>query len=435
MIVDLTVENFRSVKHEQLFSFYVENPKSHLAGHVAHPVGEKIGLLRSAGIYGANASGKSNILMAFEALRYLVGQSGSLSEEEAIPCYEPYRLSEVTRDAPIRFEIEFVVPEGIRYSYLISYSKNRILEESLDFYPSRQKANIFKRGPDDTWETITFGGHYKGSVRRIPFFGNNSYLSKAGNSAASPELVRNVYHYFRQSVRHVGSAEEILVQDFYEDVGALEDAAMLLCAVDTGISEVKSRINKVNPDTLKPLPEDLRDFLLEKTKRTFTFGHKSEDGGVEFFRESMESDGTQRLFHAIPMLLTIFRRGGVLIWDELDRSFHPNVAELIIRLFNDETVNSRGAQLIFSTHNLQLMSPDILRRDQIWFTTKNDGQTSLYSLDNFDKNKVKSTTPYRDWYYDGRFGALPHVNYAKIASLLRPDVDVAQITSLTDDGA
>lgn len=418
MIVDLTIQNFRSIKEEQTLSLFVEHPRTHMAGHVAFPSGEKIGVLRSVGVYGANASGKSSLLLAIEALRYLASDM-ELKEDANIPCYEPFRLSAATKDAPVKLEVEFINTDGRRYSYAISFTRNAVLEESLDFYPSRQRANIFRRGATDTWETISFGGLYKGGTKRIPFFKNASYLSTAGNYAGSAEIIRSVSQYFRNTVKHIGSKEDIYTAAFLDDEALMAKAAKFLCYVDTGISDIQVRRNTFkNTKALEGFPDDIREMVIERTKRTFLFAHRTDSGEVEYFRERLESEGTQKLFSILPLLLKAFKEGTVLVLDELDNSFHPHIAELLIRLFNDPEINVGNAQLIFTTHNMHLMSPDSMRRDQIWFTVKEDGATRIYSLDDFDKEKVKANSPYGLWYNEGRFGATPSVNYAKIAELL-----------------
>jgi AAA15 family ATPase/GTPase len=103
--------------------------------------------------------------------------------------------------------------------------------------------------------------------------------------------------------------------------------------------------------------------------------------------------------------------------DELDNSMHPFMAELIIKLFNDTRINKGNAQLIFSTHNINLMSSELLRRDQIWFTEKHQGMTKFYSLDDYDKKKVKPQSPFNQWYAEGRFGGVPEINYQGIVDL------------------
>jgi AAA15 family ATPase/GTPase len=133
----------------------------------------------------------------------------------------------------------------------------------------------------------------------------------------------------------------------------------------------------------------------------------------------MKSAGTQKLFHLAPLIVNVLSNGGVLIIDELDNSMHPFMADIIIRLFNDPDVNKGNAQLIFSTHNITLMSSERFRRDQIWFTEKINGATSIYSLDDFDKNMVKPQSPFNKWYAEGRFGAVPKIDYLRIVELLK----------------
>lgn len=421
MIIDFTVENFRSIKELKTLSMHVENPKLHLASHVSYPASDKIGVLRCAGIYGANASGKSNVLLAFKALQFIACESGDLKDGSLIPCYEPYRLSELTKNSPSKFEIEFFNDDNIRVLYSISFNQIEILEEILDFYPSRQKANIFRRIAGDTWETISFGGLYKGGARRIPFFKNNSYLSKAGESAGAAELIRSIYKYIRNRLVHLNVSDDVpLPPAIPEEI--IPTVAKLLCHVDTGISAIESKTNEkpINFPFLENFPIEIKNMITERSKRRFYFSHKTESGTYESFREGVESEGTRKLFFMLPVLINAFKNGEVVIVDELDRSFHPHIAELLIRLFNDSEINIRNAQLIFSTHNIHLMSSDNLRRDQIWFAEKNDGKTNLYSLDEFDKTKVKSDSPFNTWYDEGRFGALPKIDYLAVSGLIKP---------------
>lgn len=399
---------------------HVEHPKHHLTKNVAFPADPKLGVVRSVGIYGANASGKSNVLRALAALQYIACLSGDLKEDEPIPCYEPFLLAEETKHAPIRFEIEFFNENNLRFRYEVSFNAQQILEEVLDFYPSRQKANLFRRSANDTWETVSFGGLYKGGARKVPFFKNNSYLAKAGNSAASPEIIRSVYRYLILNLGQHDRIDSMLGPEFENDE-ILSLCAKFLCHVDTGISDVNYKTGP-GPDEEsfpKNFPSELRSILVERSKRRYFFSHKNESGGVEQFQKSMESEGTQKLFSLLPNLIRTFEKGRVLIVDELDSSFHPHIADLLVDLFNDPEINTGNAQLIFSTHNRGLMSSRKMRRDQIWFVQKEDGKSSLYSLADFEKDKVKSDSPFDTWYDEGRFGALPSIDYNAIGSLLR----------------
>lgn len=419
MIVDFTVTNFRSIKDEQTFSLYVETAGSHLTEHVSYPAGDKIGVLKSAGLYGANASGKSNLLLAFKALQHIVTHSGELKEGEKIP-YEPYLLSEETKLAPTRFEIEFFVPskehtEFLRYRYCLAFTANEVIEESLIFYPSTQKAMIFNRNVVDSWQTIRFGSLYKGGKKRLPFFKNNAYLSKAGNSADSPLMIQSIYNWIRNDLIHLHVNWTRKRLNWSEDSTLVKRIATFLSLVDTGISDISIQEKIIKfPDGI---PEEIKQYILTQEKYQFLFLHRTEKENIESFEERQESDGTRKLFHLAPLLIQVLSEGGVLIMDELDNSMHPFMAELIIKLFNDPRVNKGNAQLIFSTHNISLMSSELLRRDQIWLTEKQRGATVFYSVDDFDKKKVKPQSPFNQWYVEGRFGAIPAIDYQGIIQL------------------
>ena len=285
MIIDFTIENFRSFKAAQTFSLHVEQPGHHLAQHVAWPAGDKIGVLRTAGVYGANASGKSNLLLAFKALRYVACESGSLKEDEAIPYYEPYRLTDSNQVAPVKFEIEFFAANQVRYLYAVEFTKDKIQRETLDFYPTRQKANLFTRNESDTWETLPFGGRYTGGIKRIPFFANNSYLAKAGENAGAAPVIRTAYKYLRQALFLLPSDEELFHAKLLADKSLLNQVARLLSKVDIGITDMQTRNNEkqLNTTILAPLPKEIRELIEKHAKAEFLFGHQTEDGNLTFF--------------------------------------------------------------------------------------------------------------------------------------------------------
>jgi len=416
MIIDLTVSNFRSIKNEQIFSMYSENKTEHLAENIVYPSGDKIGVLKTACIYGANASGKSNLLKAFHALSYLAVNSGDLKEEDPIPFYEPYILSSATKKAAINFEIEFAL-QGKRYIYKVSYNNKKIVSESLDYYPGRQKANIYTREEGQSWQEITFGTHYKGGKKRIAFFDNNTYLSKAGNSADTPSIIRDIYSFFRTGIIHIENNHEVQVRKWKKNEGLVQAVFQAVQGIDLGIQGFEFRKKDLKFPT--DVPEKMKQIIIEDLGEEVFFHHTSEDDGLIPFAENDESSGTIRLFHLMPLIFTVINTGSILIFDELEKNFHPHVAEVIIKLFQDPSVNIKMAQLIYSTHNIGLMSPDLLRRDQIWFTQKEKGITSIYSLDEYDKSTVKNTSPFGKWYDEGRFEAVPLLNYGAIASALR----------------
>lgn len=422
MFLSLKIENFLSISDEATLNLEAPLHSNHHPDHIYSFRENNFGVLRSIGIYGANASGKSNLLQAFSALSYIIVRSGELKEGDRIPCYSPFKLSKQKNLSPIKFTAEFLV-DDVRYIYFVSFNSKEIVEETLDFYPSRVKANVFSRGPHDDWETIKFGGHYKGGVKKVAFFKNNSYLSKAGDNAATPQIARDVYNFFRQGIHRIGFnfGLNILGSTNVETrKGLTEAVSKFLCLIDTGISKISYK--EVDASELiklpESLPQEIKEQILAENSVKFLFEHTNEDGEPVQFEEEEESDGTQRIFKLSPLILSALLTKKVVIFDELDNSLHPHIADLLIKLFNDPEVNRFGSQLIFSTHNMQLMAPEKLRRDQIWLAQKIDSKTTIYSLNDFDKNKVKINTPYAKWYDDGRFGAVPSINYSNVKNFL-----------------
>jgi AAA15 family ATPase/GTPase len=126
------------------------------------------------------------------------------------------------------------------------------------------------------------------------------------------------------------------------------------------------------------------------------------------------SDGTNRLLQVLPTVLEVFETGSVLVFDEIDAHFHTDIVELILRLFHDSEINAKGSQIIFTTHDTNILDSSFLRRDQIWFVSKSEGASSLKSLDEYDKKYVRHDSPFESFYRDGRLGALPRVSYGKM---------------------
>jgi AAA15 family ATPase/GTPase len=427
MLVDFTVKNFRSIRDEQTLSFFAQKQTDHFASSIHYPSSKKVGILASAGIYGANASGKTTVLMALKVFLEFLSQSHTLSEGDAIEAYQPFRVSTLRKAQPSLFAVEFVV-EKVRYVYEIELDALRVVSERLDFYSQgttrEVRSKLFERTKGSTWEEITFGTYFKGGARKIPVFDNQAYLSKAGNSPDAPELIRKVYQFFKRSVFFVipGSDSRPIKPirpTWRKNEQIVKQVADFLSAVDTGISRVL--IKKQSRDDLlerfpKNLPEAIKNRILEDFSLEPYFEHQTEDGGQELFSESDESHGTRALFNVLPLLLQVFKNGSVLVWDELEASLHPHVSELVVSLFNNPKVNRQHAQLLFTTHNLDLMDSSKMRKDQLWLADKKDGATELVSLDEFDSG-LKSTSPFAKWYDEGRLGGLPAIDATKVIEL------------------
>lgn len=419
MIVDFTIKNFRSIKSEQLISFYADKkPKNH-AGNISY-IEEDLGILKTCAIYGSNAAGKTNVILAFEALQKLIIGSGDLKDEDPIECYEPYLLSESTSKQPTRFEIEFYI-DSLRYTYQIEYNRYEIMFEKLDYYPTARAANLFTRTSSSDWKSVKFGEHFKGGKKQIAFFRNNSYLSKAGNTPDSPEIARKIFNYFRGNTETLLVDQVVGVFGWDENEKTVKIVNSFLSNVDLGIDSfgIEKNTDIENIDFTNNIPESMQKKLrLEFSKKEY-FYHQNNKGELVRFESDKESSGTNRLFKLLPFFIQVLQDGSILFVDEIESSFHPHIAELIIKLFNDPLVNKKNAQLIFTTHDLTLMGSDTMRKDQIYLTEKDQvNGTQLHCLDSYNSD-LKDTSPFAKWYDEGRLGAIPKINYRGISDSIK----------------
>lgn len=424
MLIDFTVTNFRSIRDEQTLSFYAEQPGSHLTDNIRYPV-NNIGVLSTAAIYGPNAAGKSNIILALKALYWLIDNSHLFKEGANISTYEPYKLANETLTAPVCFELEFIV-DGTRYLYSISYNQNEVSHESLRYYSVGAQrttlALLFERVQGDDWNSMSFGGHFKGGTRKIPFFKNQAYLSKAGNTPDAPDFIRKVYQFFSKGTYFIKQGNIKLDPMWKANTELVQEVAKFLHALDDGISNIhikKRDIDELNIQFPQGMSEETKKTILTDNTHEVYFERQTKSGYKTLLSLEEESDGIRSLLNSMPLVIAIISQGSILIWDELETSLHPHVAELVLNLFNDPEINKNNAQLVFTTHNLALMNSSKMRKDQLWLVEKQDGASELVSLDEFESSQLKHTSPFAKWYYDGRLGGLPAIDYAAIKRLFK----------------
>ncbi len=389
MIISFSIQNYRSIRDEQTLNLSAENLSDvHQGNFVLADAKEKTAVLRSAGLWGANASGKSNVLLALKELVELVTVSHSYELDQPIRAYHPFLLDDSHAARPVGFELEFIGRDALRYIYAIEFTARSIVRESLVFYPGAKPARLFER----TREGIAFGAKLSG-LRQIPYRENQSYLGVAAQHQQSSEQLKDVYRFIRDDIHIVAPGFGLVNNELLNGASYRQSLAGLLSCADTGITQIGF------DETHLPV-----------------FYHENSSQGLAL---DDESAGTRRLFEIAPMLIYGLAKPGVWIVDELDCQLHPRVAELIVTLFHDRRANKANAQLVFTTHNTSLMSSDLFRRDQVWFTRKqNDGATELVCLDEY--GEVRGDTNFERWYRQGRFEAVPEVRYNELLRLLNP---------------
>jgi AAA15 family ATPase/GTPase len=421
MIIDLTVSNFLSIKDKQTVSLFAERNLDKHIDNIAY-LGTNYGTLKTCAVMGANASGKTNLLFAFKALGYLITKTNRIDEKDKIKCYDPFLLSKETKNAPTSMELEFWLSNK-RYKYAVNYDSKNIYKESLYFYPNLKPAKIFDRINEKNWkegEGITFGTYLKGGKKQFAYFPNNSYLSIAGSSPEAPEILKNVYNYFRDGWVFVNQGSN-KVLSWEEDDTARDVMKSLMCSIDLGISDFKFRdveLSTEQLETLKRVPEDMQQDIKEHWSKEVVFSHVDEDGNSIELPPELESQGTTRLFGTFPTFLVALKYGSVLFIDEIESSYHSHVVELLIKVFQDPDINIHNAQLIFTTHNFNILKSSLMRKDQIWLAEKKNGMTSYSSLDEFDSS-LRDNSPFEKWYDEGRLGGIPALDYGSLSSSLK----------------
>ena len=434
MIIEFSVSNFRSIKELIEFSFEADSSKNHADNlfDVTLDGDKSIRLLKTAAIYGANASGKSNVLKALDTFCQLVLNSTDFKNGESIPpnYYNPYLLDTESKNAPVHFKIAFIAQDLIRYDYEIKYSDKEILFERLDFYPEGNKNLLFERTSQNDDSTIKFGRRFKQSDAPKRFISNRLYLSILGN--LPHEQLGNIYLYFRNI--DIGSIlDQETIADWFNKVKIKANVdepfrkrlENMIRNADTQIETIGilKDINAI-PKFAFHLPDNASERVI-KAKLTFdenneklrplnvVIFHNVYENGIWIgnthdIKWDDQSAGTKLLFTIGGMILMKLQEGGTIAIDEFDSSLHTDLCGFLLDLFHYVDTNVKNAQLLFTTHDVNLMSNERFRKDQLWFTEKNKfGATELFSAQDF--SEVRDSTPLDKWYLNGKFGGKPKI--------------------------
>jgi AAA15 family ATPase/GTPase len=428
MISYFSVVNFRSIKNRVEFDL----TKTALKGNEGNATNEeyhKKRVLKSAMIYGANASGKTNFIEAFKALQYMVLASSKLQLDEDIPPYEPHKLDINFRDAPVEFELHFLL-KGIKHEFYLAYGSKKIIEESIHYYPNGVKSLLYKR---DSSKILKFGDTYKGAKTTISklLLDNQLFISKAVDNNVQSLL--DIYRFIAFEVflySFSSSADEDRFRNLYlqrlvdnKDSKFSQSFQKLIAALDTGIDHMKIAENdfeKLN------LPTHLDEKVIKKIQEANRYdvmtAHKVFNGDQQInetnFKIYEESTGTQKLIAISGHIIEALLEGEILIVDELEQSLHPNILQYLINLFHNPLVNKYNAQLIFSTHDITQLSNDSIRRDQVWFAEKDQyGATGLYRCS--DIKGIRADYPLDKWYQTNRLGGTPIIEDYDFITLMQ----------------
>jgi hypothetical protein len=439
MLVQFSVENFLSFKEEVTFSMLAAKKGNH-ADHIVKEGEGKMPLLHTAAIYGANASGKSNLVTAIAFARELIVRGTRSGQMISVT---PFKLDEDCLKKTSAFE--FVIKTGrVIYTYGFKLNSKKVLEEWLFAKPAKRDVRYFERvtsGKDKV--RVEFGPSFisKGAKGKqfLEFVAqgtrpNQLFLTEA--IERNVKELKSLMDWFRDVlvVIPAGAKHLALELTIHKDESFTKFLGDFLATAGTGVQGIATEEEPLDFDKHFPdIPDDIREdvvsvgegaglalrtpdgehynivrgkqgqpmLVLLKTQ------HRTKDGRLTSFDVREESDGTQRLMHLAPALYSLRTSETVLIIDELDRRLHP----LMSKMFLEAVIGSKDAnqtwQFIFTTHDTNLLDIDLLRRDEIWFVEKDDfGASHMYSLAEF---KIRPDLKIQKGYLNGRFGAIPFI--------------------------
>lgn len=414
MLIEFSVANYRSIREEQTLSMVASAGGEHRSTHViSAPAPATPDLLRSSIIYGANAAGKSNLLSALIAFERLVVRPVAGSRAAKLP-HRPFSLDAVSSSQPTRFQVTFV-QEGVRYQYGVSYDSKRILSEELYAFPEGRAQKWFVRSVNGEGQDVyDYGSALKGRKKTWEESTRQNALFLATGVDLNSDQLQKVFSWFEDRLQLLNpampAAQVYTAKSSSESDLRKKRVMEFLGQADLGIcdfvfSERPYDFSGIPEDT----PEDVRRFVQASLKdqmlQEISFLHKSADGYEAMLDLEEESSGTKKLFSIAGPWIDTLEHGFVLLIDELDTSLHPMMLQYLVRMFHDPQTNPKGAQLIFTTHDTNVIP--LFRRDQVWVVEKDLALTStLTPISDFSPRKSENI---EKGYLEGRFGGIPFI--------------------------
>jgi len=423
MLVQFSVRNYKIFKDEAKLTLFASN--SDTTTRESENVFEvpKFGLrlLKSAVMYGANASGKTKLVNAAKFMKEFMLKSSKESQEGEPIKTEPYRLSTATENQPSMFELVFIQNNDM-FRYGFEATKEKVLSEWLYYRPNTKEIEVFFReGQEFTIHSTHFK---KGKLLKNENIVRSNALMLSVAAQFNDELAGRVFQWLRNFHILSGLHEDeymgysMLMAD--NEVGK-KKALEWLKHAGIGVDNIRPQTINVNE-----LPTEIQGRVLDMVKKneeTRLFSdlvtvHAKYDasfsqvGNEEFALLEEESSGTQKFFALNAPIIHAIDQGDVLFIDELDSKIHPNLVCKIIEVFNSKKTNPKNAQLIFNTHDTNLLSSNLFRRDQIWFAEKDRyGAATIYPLSSFKTNEgARKGDKYEENYISGRYGGVPVLN-------------------------
>ncbi|MCF0235764.1 MAG: ATP-binding protein [Bacteroidaceae bacterium] len=421
VLLHFTVENFRSIAERKSIvmtpTAIKDEPRSNIA-----QIGN-ISFLRTMAIYGANSSGKSNLVQGLNRMKELVLNSVRVNDDDAL-FYDPFRLNVAKENQPTLYEIAFLTA-GARYRYGFTNTDKRIYDEWLiKVEPTGAEIPLFIRNEDGIG--IDESRFAEGKDLESRTNDNRLFLSVVGQLGG--EIAKSVLRFFHQGINVLSGLDTASYNSYTKvyldkEMPGHLDMKAFFSRVQLGFKDVIASAQALdNGDFPQLLPTGMSErpqtmVGQDPLKIISSHGVYDEAGRMvetkQFDFDEMESAGTRKLFDLAGRLFEALHTGKVVVVDELDAKMHPLISQELVRLFNDPARNPHQAQLIFTTHDTNLLSSHLLRRDQIWFTEKDEQErTDLYSMMQIvlpDGTKPRGDGNIERNYIRGRYGAIPYI--------------------------
>ncbi|MEP6542564.1 ATP-binding protein [Microcoleus vaginatus GB1-A2] len=421
MLIGFSVGNYKSFKETVTLSMVassITEEDKELNENNVFPINDKLSLLKSAAIYGANASGKSNLVAAINFMKWFVLNSSKETQVSEAIDIEAFRLSTETEKEPSLFEIVFVL-EDKTFRYGFEVNAREVVSEWLFQADDSEEKVLFERDFDNyILDDFPEGQGISDKTRS-----NALFLSVVAQF--NGKISGKILLWFSKTLQLISGLQDRQYRketlESFDNAGHRHDIIEFIKKLDLGILDIvrvnTSVVFSISDNTAKYGGSYSSLYPNSEIKTTVYTSHPKYDAGgkqtsMELFDiEKHESEGTNKLFALAGILLDTLRTGKILLIDELDARLHPLITRELICLFNSNETNPHNAQLIFTTHDTNLLSSKTFRRDQIWFTEKdNKGATDLYSLVEY---KVGKDASFERDYIMGKYGAIPFIGNFK----------------------
>lgn len=415
MLLQFNVTNVLSFKDEAILDMVANKDNSHEENLITY---NKSKVLPTVAIYGANASGKSNLFKALTAAILFVRTSSNMQINSRINIV-PFLLDRDSKNEKRRFDFVFI-HNGIKYEYGFVADEFKVYEEYLYEYTSAKASMIFERYDVNKY-------NYTSTMAKVlkPYEEKNTdnKLFLATATAWNCKETLNAFLWFAEGIDTYthDSIEAVMVEELDgDDQDKIKEFAMdLLKQADFNISDYDFSVKAGDVSKMQLPPgitlDDNAVFGGIKEWKLDMYHEVEINGEVVKYPLPFinESNGTKTFFAYSPFIYKALKKGKTVVIDEIDNGLHPMLVKYIVDIFNDSTINKNGAQLIFNTHDTTLLDLEVLRRDQIYFVEKdnNTGKSELYSLSEFSARKTEKV---QKGYMQGRYGAVPNIGVGEI---------------------